>query len=110
MGSNSIHLDLQQKCYEYLTLLKSPHVCANVFPIDASCEDLEVDENLQFLDNLVEQEVRNGKPRYSPPQEVVDNPDDVLTSQKNKGLGLNFNAYEKPEKPKAGTQGALSGT
>ena len=39
----------------------------HVLPADASCEDIEVDEHLSFLDAFVTDALRKGAKRYVPP-------------------------------------------
>jgi hypothetical protein len=40
---------------------------------DASCEDLEVDKNLSFLDEYVANALAKGAAPYSPPENLVCN-------------------------------------
>lgn len=44
---------------------------ADVLPVDASLEDIEVDPNLPFLDGFVQIAIVNGAVRYSPPSHLV---------------------------------------
>jgi AP-4 complex subunit epsilon-1 len=67
--TSSRSLDLSQRCYEALALLSdsSPAhtaTAAAVLPLDGSCEDLEVDPELPFLDGFVARALASGaKPR-----------------------------------------------
>ena len=38
-----------------------------VLPLDASCEDLEVDSSLSFLDDFVSEALAGGSTAYRPP-------------------------------------------
>lgn len=94
----SWNLDLQQRCLEFSALLRMPEVMVNVLPMDASCEDLGVDESLHFLDSYVEAAVAQGAPRYCPPPKHAD----VLALAEGRELkepGLKLTPYAKPEMP-----------
>lgn len=88
--------DLQQRCFEYLAVTKNMALMAEVFPEDASCEDIEVDPNLSFLTAFVEKAAAQGAPRYDPPEDSDDEEFDGQNSASNR---LNFEAYKKPEIP-----------
>lgn len=90
--------DLQQRCFEFHALVQNMHVMSQVLPVDASCEDVDIDPNMDFLTAFVEQAAAQGAPRYSPPE---DSDDDESESRRNSASGLNFAAYEKPEIPYA---------
>ena len=51
--SKSMSLDLQQRCIEFKALINSSEVMVDALPVDASCEDLDVDEQLSFLAEYV---------------------------------------------------------
>ncbi len=104
----SLNLDLQQRCLEFATLLQSPAVMVAVLPVDASCEDLGVDESLSFLDTYVEAAVARGAPRYIPP---ADHAEDLGVSEEKeaKEPGLKLTPYAKPEKPSAAPASTLPG-
>jgi len=93
--SNSVQVDLQQRCLEFAALLKCPQVMVTVLPVDASCEDVDVDTSLSFLDTFVAQALANGAVPYSPPQESDD--DDDQTDEHESGL--KYQAYSRPDKP-----------
>lgn len=107
----SRNLDLQQRCLEFSALLQTPDVMVNVLPMDASCEDLGMDESLSFLDSYVEAAVARGAPRYCPPPEHAE----VLALAEGREVkepGLKLTPYAKPEKPSPATSmpgGAGSG-
>lgn len=88
--------DLQQRCFEYLAVTKNMTLMAEVYPEDASCEDIEVDPNLSFLTAFVEKAAAQGAPRYDPPEDSDDEEFDGQSSASNR---LNFEAYKKPEIP-----------
>ena len=89
--------DLQQRCFEAEALLMDLNFMRRVLPEDASCEDLDVDPNLEFLQPFVDQALASGKGRYDPPED--DYSDDEGGRRKNGSNTLNFAAYEKPEIP-----------
>uniref|UniRef100_A0AAV1VMN1 Clathrin/coatomer adaptor adaptin-like N-terminal domain-containing protein n=1 Tax=Peronospora matthiolae TaxID=2874970 RepID=A0AAV1VMN1_9STRA len=72
----------------------------NIFPEDASCEDIEVDPNLSFLTSFVEKAVAQGASLYDPPEDSDDD-DESYGHRRNGGESnrLNFEAYKKPEFP-----------
>ncbi|KAI9907848.1 hypothetical protein PsorP6_004105 [Peronosclerospora sorghi] len=92
--------DLQQRCFEYLALTKNFSLMNEVFPEDASCEDIEVDSNLSFLTSFVEKAAAQGAPLYDPPEDS-DDEDERYGHRRNGGDSnrLNFEAYKKPEIP-----------
>ena len=53
-----------QRCVEFLQLLETPQLMERVLPVDASCEDIEVD--LGFLDRFVQEALAQGEPDYVP--------------------------------------------
>jgi hypothetical protein len=55
---------LTTSCLEVLSLAAEPQLMRAVFPLDASCEDLEVDSSLSFLNGYVQQALRNGAQPY----------------------------------------------
>mmetsp|Transcript_39227 Transcript_39227/g.122738 ORF Transcript_39227/g.122738 Transcript_39227/m.122738 type:complete len:1048 (-) Transcript_39227:67-3210(-) len=93
--SGSKDADLQQRCLEFLSLIANPNVMVAVLPYDGSCEEIEVDENLGFLNNFVNNALKSGAPVYSPPEDD----DDLvgMSEAADKGPGLNFTPYAKPE-------------
>ena len=46
-------------------------VMQDVLPMDASCEDLEVDSSLSFLDGFVSEALAKGASAYKPPHQRV---------------------------------------
>ncbi|XP_021855400.2 AP-4 complex subunit epsilon [Spinacia oleracea] len=106
--SASHSTDLQQRAYELkaVTGLDSQAV-ESILPFDASCEDIEVDKSLSFLNGYVQQSLENGAQPY-----ISDNQYSGMPSISNfrsqthhepSTHGLRFEAYELPkpvEQPK----------
>ncbi|CEM22902.1 unnamed protein product [Vitrella brassicaformis CCMP3155] len=94
--------DIQQRCYELERLLANPQLMRDVLPYDASCEDVQVDEDLSFLDDFVQKAVGEGAKSYVPPSERKKTVPQALHSPQHAThatLGLNFTPYEAPQKP-----------
>ncbi|KAL0906581.1 hypothetical protein M5K25_025085 [Dendrobium thyrsiflorum] len=94
--------DLQQRAYELQALLGlDSHAVQHVMPLDASCEDIEVDKNLSFLNNFVQQAIEKGSQPYIPESERSGFLDvgnfKTLHHHENAGHGLRFEAYELPK-------------
>lgn len=107
--TQSSSLDVQQRCLEFQALLLESSTMADVLPVDASCEDIEVDKNLGFLNGYVQSALSNGASPYSPPQSFHDDDDDGSQS---KSSGFNITPYQKPTIPQSGsvaTSGILAG-
>ncbi|CAI9094954.1 OLC1v1030792C1 [Oldenlandia corymbosa var. corymbosa] len=100
LASNST--DLQQRAYELQGILGlDSHALANIMPMDASCEDIEIDKSLPFLNNYVQQSLEKGAQPYIPENErsgIIDvssfrsqeHPETLTHS-------LRFEAYELPK-------------
>ncbi|WOL03688.1 AP-4 complex subunit epsilon [Canna indica] len=100
--SASHSTDLQQRAYELQALLcLDRQAVENVMPLDASCEDFEVDTNLSFLDGFVEQSIENGASPYIPESERAGmssvNNFRSPYQQEASGHTLRFEAYELPK-------------
>lgn len=100
---NSKDTDVQQRCLELTALLRAPDLMKEVLPVDASTEDIDIDEDLSFLDEYVQSALDNGAKRYNPPNEsdfaklVAGLGDD--DDENENGLGLRYEAYEQPTIP-----------
>ena len=92
--TQSQNVDVAQRCREFRELSTRPDTMVDVLPVDASMEDIEVDEGLSFLNGYVQQQVANGARQYSPPADDLDDEADA-----NDTGGLRFEAYETPEEP-----------
>ncbi|CAA6668204.1 unnamed protein product [Spirodela intermedia] len=68
--SASHSTDLQQIAYELQALLGlDARAVETIMPYDASCEDIEVDRSLSFLNSFVNQSLQNGARPYIPESE-----------------------------------------
>jgi len=63
--------EVQERCYEFEALLANSSMMADVLPVDASCEDINVDEKLGFLQGYVNRALANGALPYNPPRDIV---------------------------------------
>lgn len=55
-----------QRCSELVELSQDMNVMQEVIPLDSSCEDLEVDASLSFLDGFVSKALAKGASAYKP--------------------------------------------
>eukprot|EP00271_Cylindrocystis_brebissonii_P016774 TRINITY_DN4125_c0_g1_i1.p1 TRINITY_DN4125_c0_g1~~TRINITY_DN4125_c0_g1_i1.p1 ORF type:complete len:1046 (-),score=195.55 TRINITY_DN4125_c0_g1_i1:795-3932(-) len=110
--------DLQQRAYELQSLMGlGAATVAAVLPMDASCEDIEVDKNLHFLDSFVKEALDRGCQPYLPASHRVTNGGlgSLVTSSNMStsgaeapaGPSLRFEAYERPTVPTASNSRAL---
>jgi len=103
--TKSSDVDLQQRCLEFQNLLTSAtDVLGKVLPVDASCEDVDADVNLSFLNGYVmEAKQVRGCMDYNP-SAFVD--DDDEEEEYLRGAGrrpkttVNLTPYEKPKDPR----------
>ncbi|KAJ1286802.1 hypothetical protein BS78_03G379900 [Paspalum vaginatum] len=100
--SASHSTDLQQRAYELQALLGlDKHAVGSVMPADASCEDIEVDRNLSFLNNYVQQALENGAAPYIPESErsgvISVGSYRSQEQQETAAHTLRFEAYEMPK-------------
>ena len=80
--------------------LCSPTLLSDVLPYDGSCEDIEADPGLAFLDSFVQASLQNGARPYSKDLSANDQDDEINKANKsksNKDQSLIF-AYEDPPK------------
>lgn len=111
---------LAKYCHEFAALAQNIPIMQAALPVDASCEDLEVDPKLGFLDSFVAQALSQGAQPYLAPNERPEELD-VNSSQRGTaapGHALRFNEYERPQEPQrmatslgagmAGGEGAVS--
>ena len=101
--TRSKDMDLQARCLEFQTILTyCPQMLPEIFPVDASAEDLQVDPNLSFLDGYVQQCLHQGAKPYD--ASIYDDDDD---DDDGYGYGggiqpassFNMTPYEKPQTP-----------
>ena len=121
--TQSQNVDVAQRCREFRELSTRPDTMVDVLPVDASMEDIEVDEGLSFLNGYVQQQVANGARQYSPPADDLDDEADANDTYvvrcvgcarcdvthvwvsvcacrlNHHSGGLRFEAYETPEEP-----------
>ena len=69
--SSSRDVDLQERCLEFLSLVDKASVMVQVLPVDASCEEMDVDENLAFLNDFVDAAKQMGALPYDPPETIM---------------------------------------
>lgn len=92
----SKNVDVQQRCHEFINMMKfNSEAIYEVLPEDGSCQDIEVDDELSFLDDYVQQARNMGLPDYvdensrsSIEQVIVDAP---------KKKQIIYKEYEKPQ-------------
>lgn len=103
--SASHSTDLQQRAYELQALLGfDADTVGALLPIDASCEDIEVDKNLPFLNQYVQSMLSKGAKPYIPASERLHMGGPVSwASQHDESVvanhSLRFDPYEKPKLP-----------
>ncbi|XP_010909540.1 AP-4 complex subunit epsilon isoform X2 [Elaeis guineensis] len=112
--SASHSTDLQQRAYELQALLGlDSQAVESVMPLDASCEDIEIDKNLSFLDSFVIQSIEKGARPYIPENERsgMFNIGNFRSQYQHEASShsLRFEAYElpKPSPPPTVAQVAL---
>lgn len=92
--------DLQQRAYEFQAILNlDSNSIDNIMPLDASCEDIEIDKSLSFLDTFVHNSLNEGAEPYIPEAQrsgtltvTHHNPYDNTATH-----SLRFEAYEVPK-------------
>ncbi|CAL9145664.1 unnamed protein product [Musa hybrid cultivar] len=100
--SASHSTDLQQRAYELQALLcLDSQAVESVMPLDASCEDIEFDGNLSFLNSFVQQSIEKGARPYIPESErsgtfSVSNYNSQYQHEASSHT-LRFEAYELPK-------------
>ncbi|XP_039002188.1 AP-4 complex subunit epsilon-like isoform X2 [Hibiscus syriacus] len=94
--------DLQQRAYELQAVIGlDAHAVESIMPSDASCEDIEVDKALSFLNGYIQDSIEKGAQPYIPESERsgmlnISN----FRNQDHHGAsshGLKFEAYELPK-------------
>ena len=103
--SQSKSLDLQQRCLEVLALLKISDIMADVLPVDASCEDIDIDERLSFLNGFVQVALDLGARPYNPPAEFLKMLEDDGSDRK---TSLKITPYEMPKIPAPTQVGSIA--
>eukprot|EP00578_Thalassiosira_sp_NH16_P006527 CAMPEP_0181104594 /NCGR_PEP_ID=MMETSP1071-20121207/15517_1 /TAXON_ID=35127 /ORGANISM="Thalassiosira sp., Strain NH16" /LENGTH=1073 /DNA_ID=CAMNT_0023187815 /DNA_START=42 /DNA_END=3264 /DNA_ORIENTATION=- len=99
--------DAQKRCLEFQTILtQAPHLLGEVFPVDASLEDIDVSLDLSFLDGVVSDAIANGARPYQKPED--DDDDDINAVASQAASAFKMTPYEKPSERTYG-QGAMQG-
>lgn len=106
--SASHSTDLQQRAYELQAVIGlDSQAVESILPFDASCEDIEVDKSLSFLNGYVQQSLENGAQPYMFENQYSGMPSisnfRSQTHHEPSTHGLKFEAYELPkpvEQPK----------
>ncbi|KAK4795513.1 hypothetical protein SAY86_027839 [Trapa natans] len=96
--------DLQQRAYEFRTVVHlEAHAVKSIMPFDVSCEDIEVDITLPFLNSYVQQSLQNGAQPYIPEEQRSGTIDisniSNQVSRESSMHALKFEAYELPKLP-----------
>ncbi|KAL3498045.1 hypothetical protein ACH5RR_040777 [Cinchona calisaya] len=94
--------DLQQRAYELQAILGlDAHAATSIMPMDASCEDIEIDKSLPFLNGYVQQSLEKGAHPYIPENErsgMIDVSSFRSQEQHEASThALRFEAYELPQ-------------
>ena len=96
---NSYDLALAKYCVELLSLSEHMEAMTAVLPVDASCEDLETDSQLGFLDLYVSEAIAHGAQPYLPrgqrPDELNVGGGSIGGPAAAVGHGMRFEEYEK---------------
>jgi AP-4 complex subunit epsilon-1 len=87
--------DIQQRCLELCALSENTQLMKEVLPLDASCEDLEVDHSLSFLDEYVADALQKGSAPYVPAYLREEAPK-RKSVQKTAVEGFRFEPYAPP--------------
>mmetsp|Transcript_18829 Transcript_18829/g.33818 ORF Transcript_18829/g.33818 Transcript_18829/m.33818 type:complete len:1080 (-) Transcript_18829:79-3318(-) len=100
--------DAQKRCLEFQTILtQAPQLLGEVFPVDASLEDVEVDINMSFLDGVVGEAISTGAQPYQKPDDDDDDDDDFAVASQT-ASAFKMTPYEKPTEKTYG-QGMMQG-
>ncbi|CAA0812028.1 AP-4 complex subunit epsilon [Striga hermonthica] len=95
--------DLQQRAYELQAILSlDAHAVEKIMPRDSTCDDIEIDKNLSFLDTYVQKSLENGAQPYIPESErqgmsSINNFKLHEDHEPSTHQALRFEAYELPK-------------
>ncbi|CAI9784685.1 unnamed protein product [Fraxinus pennsylvanica] len=99
LASNST--DLQQRAYELQAVIcLDAHAVENIMPMDANCEDIEIDNNLSFLGAYVQESLEKGAQPYIPEDgrsELSNISNFRSQDHESSTHALRFEAYELPK-------------
>lgn len=104
--SQSRALDLQQRCVEVLALLRHPAIMVEVLPLDASCEDIDVDDQLSFLNDYVQKALNYGAKPYAVPLSFLEEGTDE-DGESDRKKQLKITPYAAPKMPAAAVSASL---
>lgn len=102
--SISSSLDVQQRCLEFKELLIASEYMADALPVDASCEDIDIDENLSFLNDYVQSSLNRGAKSYCLPESMIDEVDVQIDTK-----SFNITPYAMPSIPTVSVSNIMSG-
>eukprot|EP00762_Andalucia_godoyi_P004031 ANDGO_05635.mRNA.1 AP-4 complex subunit epsilon len=98
----SLSVDTQQRCYEFLNLVNRKQIVQDVLPADGSCEEIEVDENLSFLDSIVRRALQAGAKPYTPAEHRASSVLSSFAEEEDKRSNqLRFEAYNAPSRQRS---------
>jgi AP-4 complex subunit epsilon-1 len=98
--TKSRDVDVQQRCCEFQNLLTHcPSLLPSILPVDASAEDVDVDENLSFLNSYVQDSLNNGARPYQKPDDDDDDDYGGTNGSVEASSGFKMTPYEKPQAP-----------
>ncbi|KAL1552665.1 AP-4 complex subunit epsilon-like [Salvia divinorum] len=94
--------DLQQRAYELQSIFTlDAQAVKKIMPVDSTCDDIESDKNLSFLDGYVQQAIENGAQPYIPESERfgISSISDFKSHEEHEtsAHALRFEAYELPK-------------
>ncbi|KAL4348291.1 hypothetical protein GQ457_17G019540 [Hibiscus cannabinus] len=93
--------DLQQRAYELQAVIGlDAHAVEGIMPSDASCEDIEVDKGLSFLNGYIQEAIEKGAQPYISENErsgVLNMGNFRNQDHHEPSHGLRFEAYELPK-------------
>ena len=89
---SSISVNLAQRAYELDRLFQNQALMHQVLPLDASSDDMEVDEALPFLDGFVQAALQAGAQPYMPKEDRESEPEPAPMPAQETPI-LRFEAY-----------------
>lgn len=97
--SASHSTDLQQRAYELKTIIGLDAIAMeNIMPLDASCEDIEIDKSLSFLNSYIQKSLEEGaKPYLSEHERSGTRNISHFRNHDASTHSLRFEAYEVPK-------------
>lgn len=97
--TKSLDYDLQQRCLEFQNLLTTcPQLLPEILPVDASAEDVDVDESLSFLNGYVQDALHDGASPYQKPEDDDDDEEEAYLARGSQPE-FKMTPYDKPQHP-----------